>query len=229
MALHHSPNIVTNGLVLALDASDPKSYSGSGTTWADRSGNASNATLVNGVAYNSDNRGSLLFDGSNDYVDFTAPNLGTTTTVEMWCKLGSSYANKMIMGWNSYDVYCGNGGLGYNTGVSDMLGIPVATVSSLGLVNNWKHYVFEMRSDVSYTNNKIYINTVSQNLSKILGGNESSTYRNFNSGNGRISGWRINTSYPIPMNCSCFRVYNRALNVDEITQNFNATKGRFGL
>jgi hypothetical protein len=228
MALHHSPNIVTNGLVLALDASDPKSYSGSGTTWADRSGNASNATLVNGVAYNSDNRGSLLFDGSNDYVDFTAPNLGTTTTVEMWCKLGSGYTNKMIMGWDRYDVWCSNGGLGYNTGVSDMRGISAATVSSLGLVNNWKHYVFEMRSNVSYTNNKIYINAVSQTLSQ-LGGSESSTNRNFNSGNGRISGWRISTSYPIPMYCSCFRVYNRALSVYEIAQNFNATKGRFGL
>jgi hypothetical protein len=224
MALHYSPNIVTNGLVLALDASDLKSYPGSGTVWSDRSGNASNATLVNGVAYNSDNRGSLLFDGSNDYVDFTAPNLGTTTTVEMWCKLGSAYANRMIMGWDRYDVYCGNGGLGYNTSAGDMFG----TAPSLELVNNWKHYVFEMRSDVSYTNNKIYINTVSQTLSQRFGG-EASVYRNFNSGNGRISGWRINTSYPIPMNCSCFRVYNRALNVDEIAQNFNATKGRFGL
>jgi hypothetical protein len=228
MALHHSPNIVTNGLVLALDASDPKSYPGSGTTWFDRSGNASNATLVNGVAYNSDNRGSLLFDGSNDYVDFTAPNLGTTTTVEMWCKLGSGYTNKMIMGWNLYDVWCGNGHIGYNTAASDVYGISSSSVSLLGLIGNWKQYVFEMRSDVSYINNKIYINAVLQTLSQQTGG-QNSNNRNFNSGNGRISGWRASTSYPIPMNCSCFRVYNRALSVDEIAQNFNATKGRFGL
>jgi hypothetical protein len=228
MSVHNGPNVIESGLVLCLDAGDPRSYPGSGTVWTDRSGNANNGTLVNGVGYNSSNRGNLIFDGSNDYVDFFAPNLGTTTTVEMWCKLGSGYTNKMIMGWDRYDVYCGNGGVCYNTSVGDIYGIPVATVSSLGLVNNWKHYVFEMRSDVPYTNNKIYINTVSQTLSQ-LGGGESPTYRNFNNGNGRISGWRLNTTYPIPMNCASFRVYNRALSADEIKQNFEATRSRFGI
>jgi hypothetical protein len=47
MALSHSPKIVTDGLVLCLDAGDGKSYSGSGTTWTDRSGNGNNGTLTN--------------------------------------------------------------------------------------------------------------------------------------------------------------------------------------
>jgi hypothetical protein len=95
-------------------------------------------------------------------------------------------------------------------------------------VDNWKHYVFEMRSDVSYTNNKIYINTISQTISQ-QSSSENAGGRTFNSGNGRISGWRNDTNYPIPMNCSSFKVYNRALTSTEITQNYNALRGRFGL
>jgi len=221
-------NIVTSGLVLNLDAGDSSSYPGSGTTWYDISGNANNVTLTNGPTYDSANNGSIVFDGGNDYADFFAPSLGNTTTVEMWVKLGASYSGKMFFGWFRYDVWCGSGHLGFNTAASDVHGISSATVSSLGLVGNWKHYVFEMRSDASYTNNKIYINGISQSLSQ-QSGSENSGNRNFNSGNGRISGWRNNTQYPIPMNCSVFRVYNRALSSTEIQQNYNALKGRYGL
>ena len=70
--------IVTDGLVLNLDAGNPQSYPGSGTTWTDLSGNGNNGTLLNGVGYDSDNGGSLVFDGSNDYV--TTPLFGDSTT-----------------------------------------------------------------------------------------------------------------------------------------------------
>jgi Iap family predicted aminopeptidase len=146
----------------------------------------------------------------------------------MWVKLGAGYSGKMFFGWLAYDVWCGSGHLGYNTGNGDIYGISSSNISSLGLVDNWKHYVFEMRSDVSYTNNKIYINTISQTISQ-QSSSENAGSRNFNSGNGRISGWRNDTSYPIPMNCSSFKVYNRALSSTEVTQNYNALRGRFGL
>ena len=224
----YSSGILQSGLVLNLDAGKFYSYPGSGTTWTDLSGNENNGTLVNGVGYDGSNLGSLVFDGSNDYADFFAPNLGTTTTVEMWVNLGASYSGRMFFGWLRYDVWCGSGNLGYNTSNSDVYGISSATVSSLGLVNNWKHYVFEMRSNVSYTNNKIYINAISQTLSQQQGA-ENTGNRNFNSGNGRISGWRNDINYQMPMNCSSFRVYNRALTPQEIQQNYNALKSRFGL
>jgi hypothetical protein len=63
MATFTGPNVVSQGLVLALDAGNSKSYPGSGTTWSDLSGNGNNGTLVNGVGYNSSNLGSLVFDG----------------------------------------------------------------------------------------------------------------------------------------------------------------------
>ena len=228
MAVYGGPDIVTDGLVLCLDAGNSRSYPGSGSTWTDLSGNGNNGTLVNGVGYNSGNKGSLVFDGVNDYVNFFAPNLSTTTTVEMWVKLGGSYAGKMFFGWLMYDVWCSSGHLGYNTGNGDVYGISSSNVSSLGLVNNWKHYVFEMRSNVSYTNNKIYINTISQTLSQQQT-SENAGNRNFNSGDGRIAGWRNDVNYPIPMNCSFFKVYNRALTPQEIQDNYLATKGRYGL
>jgi len=228
MALSHSPSIITDSLILCLDAANTKSYPGSGATWTDLSGNGNNVTLTNGPTYSSVDGGSIVFDGANDYADFFAPNLGTTTTVEMWVKLGAGYSGKMFFGWLAYDVWCGSGHLGYNTGNGDIYGISSSTISSLGLVNNWKHYVFEMRSDVSYTNNKIYINTISQTISQ-QSSSENAGGRTFNSGNGRISGWRNDTNYPIPMNCSSFKVYNRALSSIEVTQNYNALRGRFGL
>jgi hypothetical protein len=228
MACNYQSKIVTSGLVLCLDAVDRKSYPGTGADWIDRSGNRNNATLVNSLSYNPNNSGTLVFDGVDDYANFFAPNLGTTTTVEMWAKIGAGYNNRMFFGWNIYDVTGVNSHIGFNTGAGDLYGISSATVTSLGLVNNWKHYVFEMRSDVSYTNNKMFVNATQQTLSQQVG-TENTANRNFNSGLGRISGWRFATGYSIPMSCSTFRVYNRALTTDEIQQNFNAARGRYNL
>jgi hypothetical protein len=220
--------IVTNGLVLNLDAGFTPSYSTSGTTWYDLSYNGNNTLLTNGPTFNGSNGGSIVFDGINDYVDFNVPSLGTIVTVEMWCKIDSGYSGKMFFGWNNYDVWCQGGNLGYNTFNSDVYGISSSSVSSLGLVNNWKHYIFEMRSDVSYTNNKIYINGLSQTLSQQLS-SENSGSRNFSNGNGRISAPRSANGYNMPMSCAAFKVYNRALSSTEVLQNYNAQKSRFGL
>ena len=72
MAIKHSPRIVTDGLVLYLDAANTKSYPGSGTTWTDISGKSNNGTLTNGPTFDSGNKGTIVFDGSNDYVSETS-------------------------------------------------------------------------------------------------------------------------------------------------------------
>ena len=226
--ISYNTSVVRDGLVLHLDAANRKSYPGSGTAWNDLSKNNNNVVLTNGVGYNSTNNGNLAFDGVDDHVDFFAPTLGATTTVEMWVQLGAAFAGKMFFGWLQYDVYCPSGHIGFNTASSDCHGINATTVTALGLVNTWHHYVFEMRSDVSYTNNKIYIDSVSYPLSQILGV-ENTTRRVFNSGNGRIGGWRNDLSYKKVMNCSTFNVYNRALTSVEIQQNFNALRGRYSI
>lgn len=182
MGVFAGPKVKSDGLVFAIDAGNPRSYVGTGITWTNSISSTNSASLdVKDNVYNpydlqvgdyvlpnsnsssyptfsSSNLGSISFDGIDDYCDFIAPNLGTTTTVELWMRLGTSYRERIIFGWLYYSVWCQNGNLGYNTGNGDVYGISSATVTSLGLVNNWKHCVFEMRSDVSYTNNKIYIN-----------------------------------------------------------------------
>ncbi len=212
--------IITNGLVLDLEGGFTTSYPRNGTTWYDMSSSGpNNVTLSNGPTYNTEGSGNIFFDGSDDYANFYAPSLGSTTTIEMVCKIGPGYGGKMFFGFLYYDVWCGGNNLGFNTAQGDVYGISSASVSSLGLVNNWKHYVFEMRSDVSYTNNKIYINGNSQNLSQQLG-SEGTGNRNFNSGNGRIACWLADLNYPMPMNCTTFRIYNRSLSQSEILQNY---------
>ena len=227
MATDYNPKIVTDGLVIYLDAGNTKSYPGTGNTWTDLSRNGLDFGLVNGPSYDSNFGGYITFDGSDDHLDFTAQNLGNTATVEMWCKL-KSLNNVMPFGWGIYDVYTSSGQLGFNTGAGDRYGLSSTQTTNLGLLNNWKHYVFEMRTDVSYTNNKIYVNSVEQSLSQTAG-SENAGNRSFNSGQGRIAGWRTNNNYRMPMDLSSFKVYNRALTAAEVLQNYNAIKRRFGI
>ena len=68
MGLIHSPRIVTDGLVLYLDAANNRSYPGTGTTWSDLVG-SNNGTLNNGPTFSGANGGSIVFDGSDDYIN----------------------------------------------------------------------------------------------------------------------------------------------------------------
>ena len=75
MAFFRGPNIVTDGLILALDAASPKSYPGSGTTWYDLTTNSLDATLYNGVSFSTNKQGTMVFDGVNDYGQISSSTL----------------------------------------------------------------------------------------------------------------------------------------------------------
>jgi hypothetical protein len=226
MALEHHPRIVTSDLVLYFDTLNYRSYSGSGVT-VNGLVSGIGFTLVNGVGFGTTGTSYFIFDGTDDNIRFSIPNVGTTVTLEMWSKI-KLFSGGMIFGFNLYDVWTSGGAMGFNTASSDQYGLTSTQVTNLSLLNQWKHYVFEMRSDVAYTNNKIYINGQNQSLSQILS-SENATNRNFNSGNGRISSWLFDNNYYIPMDLAQFRVYNRALTSAEVIQNYNATKKRYGL
>ena len=226
MGLDHSPLIVTDGLSLYTDAVNTRSYSGSGTS-VNGLVSGIGLTLVNGVGFGTTSTKYFILDGTNDNITFYVPNPGTTLTIELWAKI-KLFNGGMFFGFSLYDVWTQNSAMGFNTASSDQYGISSTQVTNLGLLNQWKHYVFEMRSDVPYTNNKIYINSQNQSLSQLLG-SEGSSNRNFNSGNGRISSWLADNNYYIPMDLAQFRTYNRALTATEIVQNYNATKKRYGL
>jgi hypothetical protein len=226
MGLDHSPIIVTDGLSLYTDAVNTRSYIGSGTT-VNGLVSGIGLTLVNGVGFGTTGTKYFILDGTNDNITFSTPNPGTILSIELWAKI-KLFNGGMIFGFNLYDVWTADGRIGFNTAQGDQYGISSTQVTNLELLNQWKHYVFEMRSDVPYTNNKIYINSQNQSLSQLLGSEDSSN-RNFNSGNGRISSWLNDNNYNIPMDLAQFRVYNRALTSQEIVQNYNATKKRYGL
>lgn len=225
------PDIVRESLVFYLDAGEPSSYNGS--TLSDISGNNGTASLF-GPTFSSLNGGTLIYNGINDYVNFSIQNLNNNVvTVEMWVKLGPDYADSadgggMFFGWFGYDVWTNGGTIGFNTGSSDVYGISQSKVNELSLVNNWAQYVFVMRTDVSYTNNKIYINCINQQLSQ-QSSTETPARRSFNSGNGRIAGWLYDNNYRIQMSNAIFRVYNRELSLFEIEKNFGAQRARFGI
>ena len=88
MALAHSPSIVTDGLALCLDGANVKSYPGSGTTWKDLSGKGNDGTLTNGPTFSSDDGGSILVDGSNDFISI--PFAGGVYCIDFWIKPAST-------------------------------------------------------------------------------------------------------------------------------------------
>ena len=235
------------GLQLELDTANNSSYYGSGTIWYDLTDN-NDADIVGGPTFiddpSSDEKNRFDFDGSDDHVNFTAANIDgntETVTVEVLAKLTIDLDTEddkgyMIFGWNKYDVWTGpitgigtHYPLGYNTGGSNLYGLNGSRLENLGINNNFIHYIFEMRSDVSLTNNKIYINGNLQTGFEHIrtGSGENATNRNFNNGQGRISGWKHNSNYRIPMEISLFRVYNKALTQEEVTARYNAVNGRF--
>ena len=93
MSLHHSPKIVTNGLVLCLDAGNRKSYSGSGNIWRDISGNEEHFTLYNNPVFNRNSNGSpaIEFSGNTDYARRTNSNIIKRTnnngTIDIWSRV----------------------------------------------------------------------------------------------------------------------------------------------
>ena len=99
MGIGYNTSIVRDGLVFYLDAANPKSYPGSGTNTFDLVLN-NNGSMLNGVGHNSNNLGSFLFDGSNDYISLNSPSLlpvGTSDrTIIAFCKTPTSFSQTYL-------------------------------------------------------------------------------------------------------------------------------------
>ena len=218
-----------NGLILYYDAENAGSYSG-GNTIFDISGNANDGTISLGyvpatVPTLGTNKVIRFPASANTKIDFTADELtATTITVEMW-SIAYSFASGMFFGFQIHDVWTQGGTLGYNTGQGDVYGISAARINALNVAGRWTHYVFVMNVG-DYRRNKIYINGVSESLSQQytqqLGSNA-----NFNSGVGRIGGWRIDNNYQQVMDLGVFKIYNRELTQAEITTNYNEKRVQY--
>jgi hypothetical protein len=223
VALSHSPAIITQNLVLCLDAGNSKSYPGSGTTWTDLSGNGNNGTLVNGVGYNSGNLGSLSFDGVDDNITtgkVLVPRTGQFH-IEGWCYLNQTNINCMFVTQynNSSDAgrflcFFGNDGV---IRMHDSNGVMTGTTPSYS-ANQW-YYVAFQRDSSNLCN--IFVNSVKQTT----GDTKTTTLENTNT----IIGNRGFNQAGIWFNgrMSNVRIYNRALSAAEVSQNYNALKSRY--
>ena len=232
-AVRREEKLTGNGLVLSLDAGNKNSYDDSkrGNVWYDlvNKGITASAGLTfsasaTGVTYSATNSGYLTFGTySTSYIDFKA-NLGNTTvvTVEMFARLKSTSGSIFTWG-NGYSILS-YGPIGFFTGSSDAYGISQLRVAEYGLLNNWKHYIFVMRTDVSYTNNKIYVNG-DQIVLTPNGGTENT--KSFFSGVGKINPPNAGFANGAGMDLAVFNIYKRELNQTEIINNFNKYKKRF--
>ena len=221
----------TQALILHYDAANVASYTG-GSTVYDLSGNANHGTISLGYAPSTPqllgNNRVLRFPAwSNTKIDFNANELTSSTiTVEMWAYV-DSFASGMFFGWNIHDVWTAGGTLGFNTGQGDVYGISAARVNALNLPRRWAHYVFVMNVG-DYYRNKIYIDGVRETSLAQQYSVQYGPYANFNSGVGRIGGWRLENSYQQVMDVGIFKIYNRELTAVEISTLYNENRARFG-
>jgi hypothetical protein len=225
-------NIVTNGLVLYLDASNTKSYVSGSTRWNDVSRSGNNGTLTNGPTFNSANGGSIVFDGVDDFADYGVSNipLPTNITLSAWINQSVLNAYKNIItkeGVTGTDLDYGlttspNGNLyfWFNNG---NFRIHESSTNNINSLNVW-YYVTSVFSDTNNTV-QLYANGI-----QIYNQTESTSLL-AHTNSKLLVGWRnsLASGQSFQGKISQTTIYNRALSASEVLQNYNATKSRFGL
>jgi len=221
MGVKAGPRVVKDGLVFSLDAAVSRSYSGSGLTAFGLIGGIG-GTLVNGVGFTSTNGGYFSFDGTNDYIDCgTVPaNTTGTSTVAYWVKTTSSTTGLPL----AFDSY---GGIYINRFITGKIlaffdgstGNNTSADVSVKSVNDGNWHYLSATTDGSTCS--MYIDGA---LDKTYSETPSFGTSIYNSIGGQADGFNF-------INCfvSLAHIYNRALTAQEVLQNYNATKRRYGL
>jgi hypothetical protein len=222
--------IVTDGLVLCLNAADKNSYPGSGTTWTDVA-NTNNGTLTNGPTFDSTSN-SIAFDGINNYasLSFTGVSNLSAFSVSFWAKTTNVLLNSTVYSegtpasWpsNLFIIYFGDSGnsgkcrvwFGYPTVSSPLIGTTVVTDGK------WYYVTY---NQTSTSNRTLSINGVVEATdTTTFTSTTTNTYIGANNNNGSMV--QFGKSNVAQILC-----YNRALSQSEIIQNYNAQKSRFNL
>jgi hypothetical protein len=223
MGLFHSPRIVTDGLALCLDAGNTKSYPRSGTAWTDLSGNGRNGTLTNGPTYSSDVGGSIVFDGTDDFVQCSGSLTVTAATFVCWIRRNGSQgtydgilfsrgtsvtgmlfytSDQLGYTWNNaINTYTWNSGLTVPDLTWCMVAVSVTSTAATA-------YLGQASGITTATNTVSHTSTVLDDIKLAF---DDATTRYFTG------------------NIAIAQLYNRALSATEIQQNFNALRGRFGV
>jgi hypothetical protein len=233
-----SNSIVTDGLIMYVDAANKNSYVGSGTTLTDLSSSVNTLTTFNSPSYSSTNGGMITLNGSNQYIYKSSVNNPPTTKLSMevmarFTDTGVGVGGRYLMSMGR-DIGT-NGGLallayGYS-GVGGQLifelGSAYGRVSSGIVVSTGTWYHICVTCDATYT--KFHLNGNLMNRSSQSTGAVASTP-------GISIGSYLSAAVP-PVAGSAWhngdigfvRIYNRALNNAEVLSNYYGQKSRFGL
>jgi hypothetical protein len=227
MSYHNGPRIVTDGLILHLDAANSKSYPGSSTIWNDLSGNNNTGTLTNGPTFSSANKGSIVFDGTNDFVSLGRPAslaalFGTSAvSVDFWVKRSANIGGQKIL----FDS-------GSNERIQiDIISNQLAFVITTGGGFTRSGRTSTLTQNVWYNFTGVYNGT---NITTYLNSTQSSQVAktgtiSTDSGSFYIGQYPGVGAYYFPGDVAAVKIYNRSLTATEILQNYNATKGRYSL
>ena len=227
MAVGYNPSIVSDGLIFYIDAASSRCYSGSGNTANGLVGGIG-ATLVNGVGFTSSNNGSFFFDGTNDYINTNqySSSIGLTSsdfTICLWTKIvDNNQFNAFVSRTSSnlpapLDMYT-------HTADRKMRILVGNTSAWVTLQSNnqlplaWTYLTFTLNSILA----SLYYNAVldiSTNMATVR----------IESANPIIIGTRDDNFTHMKGNIGQVQIYNRALSQQEILQNFNATRFRYGV
>jgi hypothetical protein len=222
------PPIVTSGLVLNLDAGNLGSYPKSGTTWTDLSGSGNTGTLVNSPTFAGN---SFNFNGTNQYVSINRPQTITNTgssTIQCWVNITLNTRGPFLgLGGitNGFNIGISNGGVFSDTydtaGSSLILFITFTNIINFGTLSSggWKMITL-VKENASY---KMYVNDAQ------FGTTKNDFAGNIITGSAYISFLNYTTNYYGQNPVGIALMYDRALTVAEITQNYNSTRGRFGI
>jgi hypothetical protein len=237
MAVHAGPDIVTDGLVLHLDAANGRSYPGSGSTWFDLSGRGNDVTLYNSPTFSN---GTINFPGTNQYGRTTSTlDLSSTaaiTIISAW-RTATTSTNCMVYeysaNWNGsingFGLYSNSDGgpTVENTqhiqlrGNTDYAGTNASSPpsSSFGI------YSVRHNFSSSAPETTVYINSSSPTVNNYGGNNTNTSFGNEYLYIGSRGGTSVfgNTTIAFLM------IYTRSISDFEILQNFNSLRGRFGL
>ena len=236
MGTHYSPRIVTDGLILYLDAANTKSYPGTGTAWYDLSGNSHNGLLVNSPTFSSVDRGSIAFNGSTQSCNIVYPetslNGDPLFTVEGVFTRTGTYSNMGAWGIGGMTL---SGICAYtdssrpNKIAIDLWGTATFDISVDYPLNVPVHVAWvKYAPGFSINSWYIYVDGVQYNSFYVQRGSTHTPTLNAST-NGLAVGKILSSlaQYYAPITVNTFKVYNKALSAAEVLQNYNALKSRY--
>ena len=237
MAVNTRNSIVTNGLVLTLDAGNTKSYTSGSTTWGNLVNPLLSGSLVNGPTFNSNNGGSIRFDGANDYVQFDTLPQGfqagmTNYSISIWFKLYNTNKEAPLL-------EIGTSNADYSRIMFWFTGTTPNRLYALGASTNSAYRYSSVNINLETIYNAVYTyNNTGTRSQLFINGIEDTGLTNSTT-NG------VPTSLGSSLTIGCDSVYghvytqfaniysvncyNRTLSAAEVLQNYNAGKTRFGL